>query len=73
MSRSAKQGTILLTLAQAWHALSSYVIFVSAARMLGEERFGDFGLVAWTMTTLETFVIAGVPRAVSRFLLEFLL
>ncbi len=65
MSRSVKQGTILLTLAQAWHALSSYVIFVSAARMLGEERFGDFGLVAWTMTTMETFVVAGVPRAVS--------
>ena len=64
MSQSAKQGSILLTAAQAWHALASYIIFVMAARMLGEERFGDFGLVAWTMTTLETFVIAGVQRAV---------
>ena len=68
MSQSAKQGTILLTAAQAWHALSSYVIFVTAARMLGEERFGDFGLVAWTMTTLETLVIAGVPRSVSYYI-----
>ena len=65
MPPSATQGTILLTAAQAWHALSSYVIFVMAARMLGEERFGDFGLVAWTMTALETLVIAGVPRSVS--------
>jgi len=65
VAQSAKQGAILLTAAQAWHALSSYVIFVTAARMLGEERFGDFGLVAWTMTALETLVIAGVPRSVS--------
>ncbi len=68
MSQSAKQGTILLTAAQAWHALASYIIFVMAARMLGEERFGDFGLVAWTMTALETLVIAGVPRAVSYYI-----
>ncbi len=65
MPQSATQGTILLTAAQAWHALSSYVIFVMAARLLGEERFGDVGLVAWTMTALETLVIAGVPRSVS--------
>lgn len=65
MSQSAKQGTILLTLAQVWHALSGYLIFITAARILGQEDFGDFGLVAWTMTAVETFVVAGAPKAVS--------
>ena len=65
MAQSARQGAFLLTVAQAWHALSSYVIFVTAARLLGREAFGEFGLVVWTMTALETFVVAGAPRAVS--------
>ena len=30
-----RRGTILLTLAQIWHALASYLIFISAARILG--------------------------------------
>lgn len=67
MANGSLRGSLLLTSAQAWHALSSYVIFITAARMLGEARFGDFGLVAWTMTTLETLVVAGIPRAVSYF------
>ncbi len=63
----AKRGTIWLTVAQLWHAVSGYVVFVTAARILGPEDFGDFGLISWTMTALEVFVVTGVPRAVSYF------
>lgn len=62
---AAHKGTLLLTAAQLWHAVSGYLIFVTGARMLGRESFDDFALVIWTMTTLEIFVVDGVPRAVS--------
>lgn len=65
MGTSAERGTVLLTLAQVWHALSGYVIFFTGGRILGLEDYGDFALVVWTMTTLEVFVVDGVPRAVS--------
>lgn len=65
MASSAHKGTLLLSLAQVWHALSGYVIFITGARLLGIEDYGSFMLVVWTMTTLEIFVVDGVPRAVS--------
>lgn len=65
MGDSSTRGALALTGAQAWHALSGYFIFITAARLLGPEAFADFGLVIWTMTTLEVFVIDAVPRAVS--------
>ncbi|MAG57625.1 MAG: hypothetical protein CMJ83_15135 [Planctomycetes bacterium] len=65
MRTSAHKGTLLLTLAQVWHALSGYLIFLHGARVLGIESYGNFMLVVWTMTTLEIFVVDGVPRSVS--------
>lgn len=66
-SRSAHRGTLLLTLAQAYHALTGYFIFITVARILGQEAYAAFTLVLWTMTTLEVFVVDGVPKAVSYF------
>ena len=65
MSGSTHKGTLLLTAAQLWHAVSGYIAFVVGARILGRDDYDGFVLVAWTMTTLEIFVVEGVPRAVS--------
>lgn len=65
MAKSALRGTLALTLAQAYHALTGYLIFIAVARLMGQERYGVFTLVLWTMTTVETFVVDGVPRAIS--------
>lgn len=65
MSGSAHRGTLLLTAAQLWHAVSGYVAFITGAWFLGRDDYDGFVLVAWTMTTLEIFVVDGVPRAVS--------
>jgi len=65
VSESTHRGTLLLTSAQLWHAVSGYIAFVIGARVLGREDYDGFVLVAWTMTTLEIFVVEGVPRAVS--------
>lgn len=65
MTSSAHKGTLLLTAAQLWHALSGYAVFITGAWILGREDYDAFVLVAWTMTTLEIFVVDGVPRAVS--------
>jgi O-antigen/teichoic acid export membrane protein len=61
------RGTLILTAAQAWHALSGYLVFVAVARALGQARYGDFTVVLWTVMTTEAFITEGVPRAVSYF------
>lgn len=49
--------------AQAWHALTGYVIFRVATEALGDAGYGAFTSVLWTMTTLEVLVTEGAPRA----------
>ncbi len=65
MDHSASRGTFLLTAAQLWHAVSGYLVFIVGARILGREDYDGLVLVIWTMTTLEVFVVDGVPKAVS--------
>jgi O-antigen/teichoic acid export membrane protein len=65
VSGSAHKGTLLLTAAQLWHAVSGYIAFITGAWVLGRDDYDGFVLVVWTMTTLEIFVVDGVPRAVS--------
>ena len=67
MGESVKKGSLLLLLAQVWHALSGYVIFIAGFHILGDESYSGFMLVIWTMTTLEILVVDGVPRAISWF------
>lgn len=64
-SRAKLDGPLALTLAQAWHAFTGYLIFVAVARALGRETYGDFTVVLWAMTTTEAFMTDGVPKAVS--------
>jgi O-antigen/teichoic acid export membrane protein len=51
--------------AQAWHALTGWVIFRVATETLGDQGYGAFVSVLWTMTTLEVLVTEGAPRAMS--------
>jgi O-antigen/teichoic acid export membrane protein len=58
---------MVLSLAQVWHAISGYIIFISGYHLLPLGTYSDFILVVWTMTTLEILVVDGVPRSLTWF------
>jgi O-antigen/teichoic acid export membrane protein len=62
---SVAKGGMALIGAQAWHALTGWVIFRVATETLGDQGYGAFVSVLWTMTTLEVLVTEGAPRAMA--------
>ncbi len=62
---SVARGGMALIAAQAWHALTGWIIFRTATEVLGDTGYGAFTTVLWTMTTLEVLVTEGVPRAMA--------
>ena len=63
---SVARGSVFLSLAAVWHAISGYVIFITGYHILKPGTYGDFMLVVWTMTTLEILVVDGLPRALAQ-------
>lgn len=62
---SVARGGMALIAAQAWHAITGWIIFRTATEVLGDSGYGAFTTVLWTMTTLEVLVTEGVPRAMA--------
>lgn len=64
---NVRTGTAYLLAAQFVFFISAYAIHIVLGRYLGPVEYGIFGVVLYASTIVYTFVAAGLPMAVSRY------
>lgn len=64
------RGTIYLMISQIIALIASVVIHLALGRYLGPSIYGRLGIILSLLVLVETFVVSGIPRAVSKFTAE---
>lgn len=64
------RGTLYLAVGQALLILSGYLVNVGLGRLLGPEAYGVFSVIVSLMVIAETLTLAGVPKALAKYVAE---
>lgn len=64
------QGSLLIPVAKVYFVITSYVVYMSLARILGAELFGVYGLVIGIVSVFNMVFITGTIQSVSKYVSE---
>jgi stage V sporulation protein B len=67
---SAVSGLLYLTLSKIIFVIAGYAIYITVARMVGPELFGDYGVVVSIISVINMALITGSIQSISKFVSE---
>lgn len=65
------KDTLLIIFAQLIFVASGYAVHIGVGRILGPERYGEFGVIMSLLAVLEIFLVRGIQDTVTKYGSEF--
>lgn len=65
------KDTLYMILAQLLFVASGYAVHIGMGRILGPERYGEFGVIMSLLAVLEVFLVRGLRETVTKYTAEF--